>query len=64
MNEMNSQEYQAGNITIDESDDREKARVWHCDIYCRKVRHVSCEGQEHIDCNAPDLCPYFDEMLY
>ena len=37
---------------------------WHCDIYCRKVRHITCEGAEGIDPNAPDLCPYYDEMLY
>lgn len=42
----------------------EQPEKWHCDIYCRKVRHVACEGQDHIDSNAPDLCPYFDEMLY
>lgn len=38
--------------------------MWHCDIYCRKIRHVDCEGKSHIDANAPELCPYFDEMLY
>lgn len=37
---------------------------WHCDTYCRKIRHVTCEGKDHINDNAPDLCPYFDEMLY
>lgn len=37
---------------------------WHCDIYCRKIRFTECEGQEHINPDAPDLCPYFDEMLY
>jgi len=37
---------------------------WHCDTYCRKVRHVRCEGEEHINPEAPNLCPYFDEMLY
>jgi len=37
---------------------------WHCDTYCRKVRHVTCEGEKGIDDNAPDLCPYFDEMLF
>lgn len=41
-----------------------KPEKWHCDIYCRKVRHVACEGQDHLDSDAPDLCPYFDEMLY
>ena len=39
-------------------------QAWRCDIYCRKVRHVKCEGQEHVDQNAPDPCPYMDEMLY
>ena len=37
---------------------------WHCDIYCRKIRHIDCEGRKYRDENAPDLCPYFDEMLY
>lgn len=37
---------------------------WHCDIYCRKIRHVDCEGKAHIDPDAPNLCTYFDEMLY
>lgn len=39
-------------------------REWHCDTYCRKIRHVTCEGRDHVNENAPDLCPYFDEMLY
>lgn len=43
---------------------QEKKTVWHCDIYCRKIRHVTCEGQENVSEDAPDLCPYFDEMLY
>ena len=37
---------------------------WHCDIYCRKIRHMDCEGKQHIKTDAIDLCPYFDEMLY
>ncbi|MBQ7370305.1 MAG: hypothetical protein IJW67_00220 [Blautia sp.] len=37
---------------------------WHCDIYCRKIRHVSCEGKDGADASASELCPYFDEMLY
>ena len=37
---------------------------WRCDTYCRKVRHVKCEGEKHINPEAPNLCPYFDEMLY
>ena len=37
---------------------------WHCDTYCRKIRHVTCEGKDHVNDKAPDLCPYFDEMLY
>lgn len=37
---------------------------WHCDIYCRKIRHIDCEGRKNRDANAPELCPYFDEMLY
>lgn len=53
------------NVIISEADQKaDQPEKWHCDIYCRKVRHVACEGQGHIDENAPDLCPYFDEMLY
>jgi hypothetical protein len=37
---------------------------WHCDTYCRKVRHISCEGAKGISADAPDLCPFYDEMLY
>lgn len=37
---------------------------WHCDTYCRKIRHVSCEGEKYIKEDAPNLCPYFEEMLY
>lgn len=41
-----------------------KKQTWHCDIYCRKIRHIDCEGRGNRDENAPELCPYFDEMLY
>ena len=37
---------------------------WHCDIYCRKVRHVTCEGRAHADDKSENRCPYLDEMLY
>lgn len=37
---------------------------WHCDTYCRKVRHVNCEGENGRDPNSPNRCPYLDEMLY
>ena len=40
------------------------AASWHCDTYCRKIRHTSCEGEGRIDENATQLCPYFEEMLY
>lgn len=39
-------------------------QAWHCDTYCRKVRHIDCEGKKYVKEDAPDLCPYFDEMLY
>ena len=42
----------------------QRSTQWHCDIYCRKIRFTECEGQEHVNPDAPDLCPYFDEMLY
>ena len=37
---------------------------WHCDTYCRKVRHVHCPGEAGKDASAPDPCPYLEEMLY
>ena len=42
----------------------QKPRLWHCDTYCRNVRHVSCEGEFCMDPEAVDKCPYLDEMLY
>ena len=36
----------------------------HCDTYCRKVRHVSCEGELCAEDGAAATCPYLDEMLY
>lgn len=42
----------------------EQPPTWHCDIYCRNVRHVSCEGELCAESCAPELCPYYDEMLY
>ena len=47
-----------------EEEKKEPIKEWHCDIYCRKIRHTKCEGQEHINPDAPDLCPFFSEMLY
>lgn len=44
--------------------EQEKIPEWHCDTYCRKIRHVSCEGKDNVKEDAPDLCPYFEEMLY
>lgn len=46
------------------SQEQEKIPEWHCDTYCRKIRHVSCEGKDNVKEDAPDLCPYFEEMLY
>lgn len=59
MEEMKNHDFQT-----QQPENQEPKQVWHCDIYCRKVRHVTCEGQEHVDPDAPDLCPYIDEMLY
>ena len=39
-------------------------KIWHCDTYCRKVRHVSCEGRLSAEEGADVQCPYLDEMLY
>ena len=44
--------------------DNKTVTTWHCDIYCRKVRHVSCEGEKGVDPDSPNRCPYLDEMLY
>ncbi|MEE1031119.1 MAG: hypothetical protein U0L12_03150 [Ruminococcus sp.] len=49
---------------VQKNNDHQQIQTWHCDTYCRKVRHVTCEGQENVREDAPDLCPYFDEMLY
>lgn len=38
--------------------------TWHCDTYCRKVRHASYEGELCADSNAQASCPYLEEMLY
>lgn len=46
------------------NEEKRSPNEWHCDIYCRKIRHVDCEGRKYVNENAPDLCPYFDEMLY
>lgn len=52
-------------VEINEAVAKEKKMSeWHCDIYCRKIRFTKCEGQEQVNPDAPDLCPYFDEMLY
>ena len=53
----------AGNETMNESEDSQQP-AWHCDIYCRKIRHVSCEGEKYVKSDAEMLCPYYDEMLY
>ena len=43
---------------------KQQITQWHCDTYCRKIRHITCEGKDNVNENAPDLCPYFEEMLY
>jgi len=49
---------------INNEEAHEANNRWHCDIYCRKVRHVTCEGKSGIDPDSPKACPYLDEMLY
>ena len=44
--------------------ENKKISSWHCDIYCRNVRHVTCKGKSGIDPDSPNACPYLDEMLY
>ena len=46
------------------SDIVEEKPAWHCDIYCRKVRYVTCEGREFVDETSENPCPYLEEMLY
>ncbi len=43
--------------------DQEPA-TWHCDTYCRKIRHASCEGEFGAENTSPNVCPYLEEMLY
>lgn len=38
--------------------------TWRCDTYCRKVRHVTCEGRLSAEDSAREQCPFLDEMLY
>ncbi|MCC8045964.1 MAG: hypothetical protein LIP12_10765 [Clostridiales bacterium] len=38
--------------------------TWACDTYCRKVRHVTCEGRLSSEGGAEKRCPYLEEMLY
>ena len=40
------------------------APSWRCNTYCRKVRHIYCEGRQYRNEDAAEQCPYFDEMLY
>lgn len=47
-----------------ENNTNEQITSWHCDTYCRKVRHVSCEGEKGRNPASPNRCPYLDEMLY
>ncbi len=42
----------------------EQPPTWHCDTYCRKVRHISCEGELCAEDCSSAKCPYLDEMLY
>ena len=63
---MNEEEAHALRILIAaavQNPDQEP-RMWHCDTYCRNVRHVSCDGEFCMDPNAPETCPFLDEMLY
>ena len=58
---MNKTEKQIPDTTVSST---EPAPSWHCNTYCRKVRHIYCEGQQYVKEDAPEQCPYFDEMLY
>lgn len=51
---------------MQKSEKKEEKQItsWHCDTYCRNVRHVSCEGENGIDPDSPNRCPFLDEMLY
>jgi hypothetical protein len=36
---------------------------WHCDTDCRAANRA-CRGEQGKDPKAPDLCPYFEDMLF
>ncbi len=51
-------------IAAASQDPDQQPQLWHCDTYCRNVRHVSCDGEFGVDSDAQDVCPFLDEMLY
>jgi hypothetical protein len=51
-------------LVTDNEEAKEEKPSWHCDIYCRKVRYVTCEGREFVDETSEKRCPYLEEMLY
>jgi hypothetical protein len=36
---------------------------WHCDTDCRAANRA-CRGESGKDPKAPDLCPYYEDMLF
>lgn len=63
---MTPEEIHALRVLIASADQNpdQKPRTWHCDTYCRKVRHISCEGRLSAEDCAHKQCPFLDEMLY
>ncbi|MCD8023806.1 MAG: hypothetical protein LUF30_12835 [Lachnospiraceae bacterium] len=63
---MTAEERHALSVLIAAADQQPdwSPKTWHCDTYCRKIRHVSCEGMLSSEGAAKEACPYLDEMLY
>ncbi|MCD7744253.1 MAG: hypothetical protein LUI13_03005 [Lachnospiraceae bacterium] len=63
---MTAEEQHALSVLIAAADQQPdwSPETWQCDTYCRKVRHVSCEGMLSSEGGAAKRCPYLDEMLY
>jgi hypothetical protein len=36
---------------------------WHCDTDCRAANRP-CRGEKGKDPKAPELCPYYEDMLF
>lgn len=63
---MSAEDIHAIRVLIAAADQNpdQQPKMWHCDTYCRKVRHVTCEGRLSAEEGAEGQCPYLEEMLY